>query len=71
MLIRSILLFNQHFRPALLPEKGLTLEGRFCRLEPLNKDIHGIHLFEACTPPDALHRFQYLLADAPKDIDEV
>lgn len=51
--------------PAKRPAR-IVLEGRFCRLEPLDPARHGEQLFEASTPPDAESRFQYLPVAAPK-----
>lgn len=44
----------------------IVLEGRYCRLEPLDPAKHGDELFKASTPPDAAARFQYLFEDPPK-----
>ena len=52
--------------PAKRPER-IVLDGRFCRLEPLDPARHGDHLFAAATPPDATRRFQYLPVAPPKD----
>jgi RimJ/RimL family protein N-acetyltransferase len=43
----------------------VTLEGRYCRLEPLDPVRHGDDLFVAATPPDAVARFTYLSIDPP------
>jgi RimJ/RimL family protein N-acetyltransferase len=43
----------------------LVLEGRFCRLEPLDPGRHGDGLFAASTPPDAAARFLYLSEEPP------
>jgi RimJ/RimL family protein N-acetyltransferase len=45
--------------PVARPER-VTLEGRFCRLEPIDPERHRLHLYEASTPPDAARRFRYL-----------
>jgi RimJ/RimL family protein N-acetyltransferase len=50
--------------PARRPER-ITLEGRFCRLEPLDPQRHGDQLFAASTPPDAAARFLYLGEEPP------
>jgi RimJ/RimL family protein N-acetyltransferase len=50
--------------PAKRPER-VVLEGRFCRLEPLDPARHGEHLFAAATVPDAAARHQYLFEDPP------
>ena len=52
-------------KPAKRPER-VVLNGRFCRLEPLDPGRHGDQLFKASTPPDAASRFQYLPIAAPK-----
>ncbi|HRD77351.1 MAG TPA: GNAT family protein [Hyphomicrobiaceae bacterium] len=50
--------------PARRPER-VVLDGRYCRLEPLEADRHADELFLASTPPDAVARFQYLPVAAP------
>jgi RimJ/RimL family protein N-acetyltransferase len=50
--------------PAKRPER-IVLDGRFCRLEPLDPARHGEQLFTASSPPDAAARHQYLFEDAP------
>ena len=50
--------------PARLPER-IVLEGRYCRLEPLDPARHGDHLFAASTVPDAVARYLYLPTEAP------
>jgi RimJ/RimL family protein N-acetyltransferase len=45
--------------PALRPER-IPLDGRYCRLEPLDPARHGDQLYAASTPPDAARRFLYL-----------
>jgi RimJ/RimL family protein N-acetyltransferase len=42
------------------------LEGRYCRLEPLDPVAHGDQLFEASMGPGAEDRFRYLF-DVPQD----
>ena len=44
----------------------VTLEGRFCRLEPLDPETHGDQLFVASMAPGAEDRFRYLF-DSPQD----
>jgi hypothetical protein len=44
----------------------VVLEGRFCRLEPLDPARHGDRLFAASMAPGAEERFRYLL-DSPQD----
>ena len=43
-----------------------ALEGRYCRLEPLDPSKHGDALFEASMAPGAEERFRYLF-DSPAD----
>ena len=43
-----------------------ALEGRYCRLEPLDPDRHGGQLFAASMAPGAEERFRYLF-DEPQD----
>lgn len=50
--------------PARIPER-VPLEGRYCRLEPLDPVRHGEQLFVASSVPDAAARFLYLFEDAP------
>ena len=57
-------------RPAKRPGR-VVLEGRWCRLEPLDPARHCADLFRASTPPDAAARFPYLPVDAPKDRADV
>lgn len=44
----------------------ITLEGGYCRLEPLSPD-HAPALYEAATAPGAEDRFRYLFEEAPQD----
>ena len=44
------------------------LNGRYCRLEPLNSQTHGDHLYEASMAPGAEERFRYLF-DSPVSRD--
>ena len=48
-------------RPARVP-----LEGRYCRLEPLDPKRHGDELFAASMAPGAEDRFRYLF-ESPQD----
>ena len=50
--------------PASRPER-VVLDGRYCRLEPLDPARHGDHLFAASCVPDAAARFLYLAVEAP------
>jgi hypothetical protein len=56
--------------PSLMPERVL-LEGRFCRLEPLDPTNHAVQLYEASSPPDSAARFLYLTTKEPANVDEV
>ena len=51
--------------PAKRPER-VVLEGRTCRLEPIDARRHGDDLYRASTPPDAAQRYRYLFEPAPK-----
>jgi RimJ/RimL family protein N-acetyltransferase len=42
-----------------------TLEGRYCRLEPLDASIHAATLFAASGGPGAEERFRFLAEPAP------
>jgi len=55
--------------PSRWPESKV-MEGRFCRLEPLDPETHLQGLFNASTPDDALERFQYLPDSPPGTVDE-
>jgi RimJ/RimL family protein N-acetyltransferase len=46
---------------------GRILEGRWCRLEPLDPVRHGDSLFEASGAPQAEERFRYLFEPPPAD----
>ena len=50
--------------PAQTPQP-VVLEGRYCRLEPLDAARHGEQLYAASTPADASARFLYLGEPAP------
>jgi RimJ/RimL family protein N-acetyltransferase len=58
-----------HPEPAKPPQR-VTLEGRYCRLEPLNAARHGGELFAASTPPNAPGLFRYLADTPPASMDE-
>ncbi len=58
--------------PAKRPER-IVLEGRTCRLEPIDPARHRADLFKASTPPDAARRFRYLFDPVVKteaDLDQ-
>lgn len=56
--------------PAKRPER-VTLEGRYCRLEPISATRHAQQLFEASTPPDAQKRFRYLFDPVVKTMADM
>lgn len=49
----------------------VVLDGRYCRLEPLDLERHAQGLYGASTPPDAAARFRYLPDPAPASMDEL
>lgn len=55
--------------PAKRPER-VVLDGRFCRLEPLNAAAHGDALYAATNVADAPARFLYL-SEAPNPVRSV
>ena len=55
--------------PAKRPER-VVLDGRYCRLEPLDPSRHGAELFKASTAADAEARFLYLFEDPPTSQSE-
>lgn len=52
------------------PPRRVVLEGRYCRLEPINPPRHRADLYAASTPPDAARRFRYLPDPAPANMAE-
>lgn len=59
-------------QPALRPERRV-LDGRTCRLEPVDPARHRDDLFAATHVPDAPHRFRYLYDTppaSPGDVEE-
>ncbi|MBS0244052.1 MAG: GNAT family N-acetyltransferase [Proteobacteria bacterium] len=58
-----------HAGPARAPERRTSLDGRFCRLEPI-ADAHARDLYAASTPADAAARFLYLSDEPPASIAE-
>jgi RimJ/RimL family protein N-acetyltransferase len=54
------------FAPRPRPGRG-TLEGRYCRLEPLDPARHAPTLFAASSGPGAEERFRYLAEPAPDE----
>ena len=53
------------WKPRPRPER-VVLEGRYCRLEPLDPAKHGDQLFDGSMAPGAEERFRYLF-DVPQD----
>lgn len=47
------------WQPCPRPQR-IVLDGRYCRLEPVNSQAHGDQLFEASMAPGAEERFRYL-----------
>ena len=47
-----------------------VLDGRYCRIEPLDGSRHGEHLFEASTAADAADRFRWLFDYPPVNRQE-
>jgi RimJ/RimL family protein N-acetyltransferase len=56
--------------PAPFP-KPVTLEGRFCRLEPLSAERHAADLWRAVNVPDAKARHAYLFEEPQRSEAEV
>ena len=56
--------------PAKRPQR-VVLEGRFCRLEPIDPARHREQLFAASTPPDARARFRYLHDTVPATLSDM
>lgn len=56
--------------PAPVPER-VVLDGRYCRLEPIDAKRHRTELYEASSPPDAVQRFRYLFEDPPRSIADI
>ena len=52
--------------PAQFPQH-VVLDGRYCRLVPLDPAQHGDDLFRASTPTDAAARFLYLFEEPPTE----
>jgi len=55
----------ENWQPRPRPAR-VTLEGRYCRLEPLDPLMHGDDLFAASMGPGEEERFRYLF-DSPQD----
>jgi RimJ/RimL family protein N-acetyltransferase len=56
--------------PAKRPER-IVLEGRYCRLEPIDPARHRDDQFAALTVPDARRRLRYLSQDPPGSLAEM
>jgi RimJ/RimL family protein N-acetyltransferase len=56
--------------PARRPER-VVLDGRYCRLEPIDPVKHIDDLFAACTVPDAPKRFRYLFDTVPQSVEQL
>jgi RimJ/RimL family protein N-acetyltransferase len=54
------------YRPRPRPER-VVLEGRYCRLEPLDAARHTTTLFAASSGPGSEERFRYLAEPAPDE----
>lgn len=52
--------------PAKRPDR-IVLDGRYCRLEPLDPTRHGAALYEAASAPGAVQRHRYLFDQVPTD----
>jgi len=52
-----------------MPER-VALQGRYARLEPLDRDQHRDNLFAASSPPDRAARFRYMPEPAPASLEE-
>jgi len=49
----------------------IVLDGRYCRLEPIDATRHREHLFEASSPPGAKRRFRYLFEEPPATLADM
>ncbi|MEE9320926.1 MAG: GNAT family protein [Granulosicoccus sp.] len=49
----------------------VVLQGRYCRLEPLDAVRHCSGLYQASTPADAMQRFQYLMEKPPGSLKDM
>ena len=56
--------------PAKRPER-VVLEGRYCRLEPIDPERHQDDLYAALTVPDAVRRLRYLSQMPPASREEM
>ena len=54
------------WKGALRPER-VALQGRYCRLEPLDALRHGADLLASAQQPGADDRFRYLFEEAPQN----
>ncbi|MDX2159492.1 MAG: GNAT family protein [Hyphomicrobiaceae bacterium] len=49
----------------------VALDGRYCRLEPIDPVRHRDDLFVASSPPDAKRRFRYLFEEPPASLADM
>jgi len=56
--------------PAQRPQRTV-LEGRYCRLEPIDQMRHREQLYAASTPADAARRFRYLFDTVPQSLADI
>jgi len=56
--------------PAQRPQR-VVLEGRYCRLEPIDPVRHREQLYAASTPVDAARRFRYLFDTVPQSLADM
>jgi RimJ/RimL family protein N-acetyltransferase len=56
--------------PAKRPER-VVLDGRYCKLEPIDPARHREELFAASSPPDAKRRFRYLFEEPPATLADM
>ena len=56
--------------PAKRPER-IVLDGRYCRLEPIDPVRHREELFAACNVADARARFRYLFDPVPTSLADI
>ena len=55
----------KNWTPRAKPARKI-LDGRYCRLEPIEASSHGEQLFEASTVADAAERFRWLFEYPPR-----
>jgi RimJ/RimL family protein N-acetyltransferase len=59
----------QNWTPRARPVRKV-LDGRYCRLEPIDATKHGAQLFEASSVTDAGERFRWLFEYPPRNAEE-